>query len=268
MVKGLDVGAVSRAMVEAHRIAIAPRFRSLADDEIEEKAAGEIVTVADRAAEATLGPLLRDVVDAPVLGEEAASADPTLLDLVGEPGPVWLIDPIDGTTNFAKGSPTYAVMVALLRDGDTEAAWILQPEAGRLIVAVRGSGSTIDGVPVPRPEPASEPGDWSGVIKDRFVPESHRAALEAGAAFLGVRHHDRGCAGFEYPDLVTGQHSYLFYWRTLPWDHAPGVLVATEAGGRAVRPDGTDYRPDRPGTGLIVADATIVERVLENLLPS
>ncbi len=127
MTEEIDVDAVGRAMGEAHRLAIAPHFRSLAADDVEEKEAGEVVTVADRAAERVLGPLLREVIDAPVLGEEAAAADPSLLDLVGAPGPLWLLDPIDGTANFAVGSPTYAVMVALLRDGETEAAWILQP---------------------------------------------------------------------------------------------------------------------------------------------
>jgi len=255
-------------MGEAHRLAIAPHFRSLAADDVEEKEAGEVVTVADRAAERVLGPLLREVIDAPVLGEEAAAADPSLLDLVGAPGPLWLLDPIDGTANFAVGSPTYAVMVALLRDGETEAAWILQPHDDRLITAVRGGGATIDGRPVVVPEPPVDPASWSGVIKDRFVPEQQRVTLQARARTLGPRYQGSSCAGFEYPTLVEGGHSFLLYWRTRPWDHAPGALVAAEAGARAIRPDGTTYRADRPGAGLIVAHRAIVEEVAGLLLSS
>lgn len=268
MAEEIDVDAVGRAMGETHRVAIAPHFRSLSADDVQEKAAGEVVTVADRAAERFLGPLLRDVVDAPVLGEEAAAVDPSLLDLVGAPGPLWLIDPIDGTANFADGSPVYAVMVAFLRDGQTEAAWILQPHRARLITAVRGAGAAVDGIPVTVPEPSGDQAAWSGVVKDRFVPERHRPALEAGARTLGTRNREPSCAGFEYPTLVDGGHSFLLYWRTRPWDHAPGALVAAEAGGRAIRPDGTDYRVDRPGEGLIVAHRAIVEQVASVLLPS
>ncbi len=262
----VDTDAVGRAMAEAHREAIAPHFRSLSADDVEQKAAGELVTVADRAAERLLGPMLRDIVDAPVLGEEAAAADPALLDLAGGNGPLWLVDPIDGTANFAAGSPTYAVMVALVRDGRTDAAWILQPHQDRLITAVRGGGAAIDGVQVTMPEPGADPAEWSGVVKDRFVPEGRRPALDAGSRTLGPR-GEPSCAGFEYPNLLAGHHTFLLYWRTRPWDHAPGALVAVEAGGRAIRPDGTDYRVDRPGEGLIVAHRAIVGQLAGVLVP-
>lgn len=251
-------------MVEAHTVTIAPHFRSLSAGEIERSAAGEVVTVADRACERHLGPLLRDLVDGPILGEEAAAADPSLLDLVAAPGPVWLVDPIDGTADFAAGSPEYAVMVALLEGGVTLASWILQPEFDRLAVAVRGGGATIDGRAVTMAETDLDPTTWRGVIKDRFVPEELRATV-AGSG-LGPSHRGGNCAGVEYPALVEGQHHFLFYWRTRPWDHAPGALLATETGGRAIRPDGRDYRPDEPGDGLIVAHTRIVDAVAERLL--
>lgn len=76
------------------------------------------------------------------------------------------------------------------------------------------------------------------------VPESRRAT-------------PRGCAGLEYPDLVAGVYDFLIYWRTLSWDHAPGVLFATEAGLTATTPDGSTYTPAGTGSGLLVAHPQI-----------
>lgn len=253
-------------MAEAHAVAIAPHFRSLSAGEVERSSAGEVVTVADRACERYLGPLLRDLMDGPILGEEAAAADPSLLDLVAAPGPVWLVDPIDGTADFAAGSPEYAVMVALLDGGVTVASWILQPQVDRLAVAVKGAGTQIDGEPMTVPAPDPDPSGWRGVIKDRFVPDGLRPRI--AAAGLGASHRGGNCAGVEYPALITGQHTFLFYWRTRPWDHAPGALLVAEAGGRSVRPDGREYRADQPADGLIVAHHTIVADVAGRLLGS
>ena len=61
-----------------------------------------------------------------------------------------------------------------------------------------------------------------------------------------------GGAGIEYVDLVLGRYDLLMYWRTLPWDHAPGSLLATEAGLEAIRPDGHPYRPGEDALGLLV----------------
>lgn len=259
---------MSDLLREAHRRAIAPSFRSLADDEIEEKpglgsgpeSGPDIVTVADTACEALLADALPSIVDGPVVGEEAAAADPGLLGLIATEPAVWLVDPIDGTANFAAGSPDYAVMVALCERGRTTAAWILQPEHDVLAVAQLGGGTTVNGVPVAAQDPGGDPSTWSGVVKDRFLPPELVPTVEAGAAELGPRRSIGACAGLEYPGLLAGSVDFLFYWRTLPWDHAPGVLLATEAGLVAHRPDGRPFRPGQPGSGLVVGTEPVVER--------
>jgi hypothetical protein len=110
-------------MMEAAEGAILPHLRALAADEIEEKSPGELVTVADREAEAILAAGLAPLLPGSrVLGEEACSADPRLLDRLAE-GTAWLVDPLDGTANFAAGRPVFAVTVALLRDGETQVGW-------------------------------------------------------------------------------------------------------------------------------------------------
>jgi fructose-1,6-bisphosphatase/inositol monophosphatase family enzyme len=61
------------------------------------------------------------------------------------------------------------------------------------------------------------------------------------------------CAGFEYPAVASAEEHFAVFWRTLPWDHAPGALVLAEAGGHVARLDGRPYRPAEKGAGLLVA---------------
>src|SRR5689334_15279464 len=100
-------------MRETSATVLEPHFAALADLDVREKTPGEVVTAADEEAEAFLAPRLRAIVDVPVVGEEGCAADPALRNaLTGERA--WLVDPLDGTANFASGSAEWAVMVALI----------------------------------------------------------------------------------------------------------------------------------------------------------
>lgn len=99
----MDLEAVARAIRHAESEEIAPRFRRLRDGDVEEKSPGEVVTAADRGCEELLTSLLRDIRDIPVVGEEAAATDPELVERIATSREVWLVDPLDGTANFAAG---------------------------------------------------------------------------------------------------------------------------------------------------------------------
>ena len=262
----MDFAAVASAIRNAHELTVAPYFGALQSNEVEEKSPGELVTIADRACEEELGQLLHDIVDAPVIGEEAAAVDPTIVDKISTAPSVWLVDPIDGTSNFAAGRPEYAVMVAYVEHGTTTASWIFQPEFDRLAIAARGAGATVNDVAVEAPAPSADPMNWHGVVKGRFLPPGIKATVAGTTALLGEGHEGENCAGFEYPALLGGDHSFLFYWRTLPWDHAPGVLLAEESGCHALRPSGRAYSLTDEGQGLLVAHRSIAESVLRTLL--
>ena len=249
---------MAAAIRHAHAETVAPKFRSLLVGDIDEKSPGEVVTVADRACEELLGPLLRDIVDAPIVGEESASSSPDLVDLVADAPSCWLVDPIDGTSNFAAGSPEYAVMVGFVESGRVTASWIFQPEFEVMAVAALGAGATRNGRPVRCQAPASDSSRWRPVIKDRFLPPAVEETVRVGSAAMGPRHDGANCAGIEYPALVGGEHTLLLYWRTLPWDHGPGVLYATEAGCEAWRPNGERFSVRDPGDGLIVGHREIM----------
>ena len=127
----LRVGEIIRAVAAAE---ILPRYEKLERHEINEKHAGEIVTAADIASEAKLIAALTDLLPGSVVvGEEGFAADPTIIEHLSRDAAVWIIDPLDGTRNFAEGRPTFAVIIALVVRGETQAGWIYDPVADDLI---------------------------------------------------------------------------------------------------------------------------------------
>lgn len=246
-----EVGELVR---EAARTAVRPMFRRLADDDISEKAPGEVVTVADRHAEKILTEgLLRLLPGSAVVGEEGAADDPAVLDRLRSTGDVWVVDPLDGTSNFAAGRTPFAVMVALLRGGAPVASWILDVMADELAVAELGAGAYLDGVRVTTRTDAPGPAGLSGAVMSRFLPPALRGPAELAAPQFGKVSPGLHCAGREYPDIVADVQQFVLFWRTLPWDHAPGALFVREAGGVARRFDGADYQPTDDRRGLLVA---------------
>jgi len=221
----------------------------------EEKAPGEWVTVADRAAEEFLTPRLAALVPGSVVvGEERAAADPAILGHLGAAGTAWLLDPVDGTANFAAGTGPFAMMAALLRQGEIIASWILDPLSGRLAAAQRGAGAWIDGQRITASQTASPDAELRGAVLRRFLPREVTTRVAAAEARFKELSAGSGCAGADYPAIVTGERDFTLYWRALPWDHAPGALLAAESGATARRPDGSPYRPaDHARPGLLVA---------------
>lgn len=249
----MDIDAVTGILREAASTAIVPRFQALADGDVSEKSPGEVVTVADREAEELISLRLRGLVDAPVVGEEAASADPGLVRALVEAPVAWLVDPLDGTANFVAGRPEYAVMAALVRGGVTVAAWILRPVSGTVYVAERGSGAWRDGSRVVRKPAPSDVSSLRGVALTRFLSPQDRAHVEASSPLFASVGPGSRCAGVDYPLLVDGELDFALFHRTLPWDHAPGALLLAEAGGVSRRPDASLYAPGDDRVGLLNA---------------
>ena len=237
---------------------VMPSFRSLRPEDIHSKDTpgdpADLVTIVDKAAERYLIDALSDVVPgAAFIGEEAAGEDPSLLTALSRQAPAWLIDPIDGTKNFAHGSVDFGVMLALVESGRTRASWIAVPAAepaGYTVVAERGGGTWIDGA---RAAPVRAMPSTRGTIHTRMMPaEKARAVLEA----LRGKYESRpssGAAATEYAAIIRGDKDFVIYYRLLPWDHAPGALAVTEAGGAAVHLTGDPYSPLSPNQVTIVA---------------
>lgn len=246
---------------------VLPRYQRLTQDEIQEKGPGDLVTIADREAERLLTARLTDLVPGSVVvGEEAVSADPSLMSHLTREPQVWVVDPLDGTANFAAGRRPFAMMVALLRDGQTVASWILDPVDGVLASAERGGGAYLGGERVVFEPGSREPGDLRGPVFGKYIPPDVRTLIAKGAASVGEVLRGQNCAGYEYPAIARDDQQFAVFWRMLPWDHAPGTLLISEAGGVARYFDATAYDPTSSRTGVLIARSPEVWDVLRRTL--
>lgn len=247
MIDQLSRSVLSIIQQAAER-AILPRYRTLAGHEVTAKAADDFVTIADHEAEAILADGLSHILpDATIVGEEAAHDDPAVLERLGD-ALCWIIDPLDGTNNFASGNPPFGVIVALAEKGETIGGWIYDPLARRFCHAQSTRGAFIGEERVSARESGETPpvAGISMLFMDSQRRESMKAHIAPHYRLVDIPR----CAAEQYPRLVLGQNDVSIFERTLPWDHAAGVLFLNEAGGRAARPDGSPYRVNdhaRPG---------------------
>jgi fructose-1,6-bisphosphatase/inositol monophosphatase family enzyme len=240
--------AVSDLIVQIAETCIVPRHRALAAAEVMFKSRNEVVTAVDGEVEERLIAALTALdPDARMVGEESVEAGTATLEDLGT-GRLWLIDPLDGTANFASGEGPFGVMVALVVSGSTRAAWLYEPLRRTLSTAVAGRGSFVNGERVAVRGPAGRP---VAAIAGQFMPADLRERLAATAsADMDLRPIPR-CAAAHYPMLVSGEHDVAIFQRTLPWDHAAGALFLTEAGGSVSRWDGGPFTPAAPGVGIV-----------------
>lgn len=237
------ISDVGRAIRDVGRREILPRFGALSAGDISEKAPGDLVTIADRAAERELGALLRGFVSGSiVVGEEAVAEDPAVLDVLAGPAPVWIVDPIDGTANFVAGSARFSTLVALAQNGRLLASWTYLPVFGRLATASAGGGAFLDGAPLKvRP--------WRGGLENLpvLVPVPVWYSAETRARINGLSRTPvllsyLDTSGVEYIEVAAGRRAAMVITWENVWDHAAGLLLVTEAGGVAVNRDGAGFR--------------------------
>jgi fructose-1,6-bisphosphatase/inositol monophosphatase family enzyme len=250
---------VASLLREASRAEILPRFRRLAQGAVRTKSGPlDLVTDADEAAERIIeAGLLRMFPGCVVVGEEAAAADPAVMDRLADADLAFVVDPVDGTANFAAGLPLFACMAAAVVKGEVVGAWIHDPLGDDTAIALRGEGAWIadpDGRAMAdlRVAAAVPLGQMVGAISWGYLPMPLRAQVTARlprfAGVVGYR-----CAAHEYRWAAGGHGHVLFYNRLMPWDHLPGWLLHREAGGFSARFDGSAYAPTHRDGGLICA---------------
>ena len=217
--------------------AILPRYQKLATHEVTPKLADDVVTIADQESEEMLAEGLARIADLPVVGEEASFADPSVQDRLA--GDCWIVDPLDGTRNFASGKPPFGILIALASGGEAHTGWIYDCLTDRFCVAHRGKGAFVNGEKITaRPTGETPPVAAVSLI---FMDSARREAIRTAIAdytLVDVPY----CAAEQYPRLALGVNDVSIFERTLAWDHAAGVLWLNEAGGKAARYDGRPYR--------------------------
>ena len=262
--------AVHALMRETSERAIIARWQRLAAHEVDAKsqigALPDVVTVADREAEAMLVEGLATLLpEAELVAEEASYADPRLFDLLGSEL-CWIVDPLDGTNNFAAGKPPFGILIALAQGGEAIRGWIYDCLSGRFCHAARGEGAFVNDERITARETGLHPPVAANSLL--YLEAGKRAAVSAAVAPHYTLVDIPRCAAEQYPRLVLGENDVAIFERTMPWDHAAGALFVSEAGGKVARRDGAAYRVDdyaRPG--LIGAASTRLWNELAARLP-
>jgi fructose-1,6-bisphosphatase/inositol monophosphatase family enzyme len=253
-----QLGDVAALLAEAARQEILPRFRNLAEGAVRAKTGPlDLVTAADEAAEVMItAGLTRLFPGCVVVGEEATAADPSRLQALTGADLAFVVDPVDGTANFASGLTLFGVMAAAIVRGEVVASVIHDPIGNDTALALRGEGAWIEtpsgqrtDLRVAGPAPI---GEMAGNVAWRFLPEPQRSKVCANLPRLGGC-WDYRCSAHEYRMAAGGHCHFLFFNRLYPWDHAPGWLLHREAGGYSAKLDGAPYDPTRVEGGLICA---------------
>lgn len=235
-----------------------PRFRKIDPADFRQKSSAiDLVTDADEQAEWRI----RDAVakafsGALFVGEESVARDHSLLGKIADADLAVIIDPVDGTSNFAWGVPLFGVLCAVVRNGATIAGMIYDPVVKDWFIAEKGSGA-FQHAPggVLRPLKASAPAPVSemlGISSWYLMDEPARSQTATRVAQAKATFAYR-CAAHEYRLICAGHCHFAHYWKLMPWDHAAGLLIHAEAGGYSACFDGTPYSATRHSGGVIAA---------------
>jgi fructose-1,6-bisphosphatase/inositol monophosphatase family enzyme len=248
--------ALDQLLRAAARMEIMPRFRKLGEGDVRTKSGPhDLVTVADEAAEAMITRSLgRIYPGCLVVGEEAAAHDPALLEQLADAELAFVVDPIDGTSNFTAGLPLFGCMAAVVIRGEVVAAIIHDPVMDTSSIAVRGEGAweqaadgTREDLRVAAPVPVA---DMTGAASWRYLPPDLRHVVVRNLDKV-AQIWDFRCAAHQHRMTAAGKSHFLMFYRLMPWDHLPGCLIHAEAGGYSARFDGSPYVPGVIDGGLL-----------------
>lgn len=245
---------------QAARDEIMPRFRRLNDGAIRTKSApDDLVTDADLASEDVITKGAHHILPgALVVGEEAVVSDPALLDGISDAELSVIIDPIDGTWNFANGLATFGVILAVAHRGETIFGLLYDPVMDDWIMASKGEGAlyvSADGSSKSLRTSMTRPLDASSGLIPLFLFSRDRIDHLASQYSSFGRISSLNCSCHEYRLLAQGKADFILNCGMNPWDHAAGVLITQEAMGVASLFDGSDYTPSKNKGPFLVANS-------------
>jgi myo-inositol-1(or 4)-monophosphatase len=226
----------------------------------EVKSRADFVTDVDRAAEHAITEVVASRhKDGRILGEELSPA------LQDRSGLTFVVDPLDGTTNFLHGVPWYAVSIAALVDGELTAGVVLDVANGELFTATAGGGARLNGQPI-TVSPITDPGRAligtgfpfkDGTHVDEYLRMLPRIMQETA----GIRRP--GSASLDLAAVACGRFEAFWELKLAPWDIAAGLLLIREAGGIATDLSGQPCPVDH--TALVAGNAAMHAWLLERV---
>jgi myo-inositol-1(or 4)-monophosphatase len=247
----LNSQLVSEMMAAARKAALAAGqvIREQVDEprHVEEKGPRDLVTETDRLAQdAALEIITARFPDHTILAEEDTSNH--TIDESGRwtipPGLVWMVDPLDGTTNFTTGLPFSCVSIGVAFDGVLTVGAIYDPYRNELFTAAKGQGASVNGLPLPKLAPipllrSVVSLDWARAPHVRHRALNSVAALAAHCQTVRAL----GSAALAQAYVACGRVQLYFNYGLQPWDVAAGALLITEVGGGLVTPEGLRWAP-------------------------
>jgi myo-inositol-1(or 4)-monophosphatase len=227
---------------------------------VRHKGAVDLVTEVDLACEAAIRDILSAAApDIPILGEESADLSAPV------PATCWIVDPLDGTTNFVHGFPAYGVSIALRVDGRLELGCVYDPSRRELFTAVRDGGARCNDEPIRVSGVAAL--DDSLLVSGFPYDRRERAAfyLSFFQAFMeraqGLRRV--GAAALDLCWLAAGRVDGFWEFGLKPWDIAAGALIIREAGGRVTDLSGGVL--ELSGARILATNGHIHQRMIETI---
>jgi myo-inositol-1(or 4)-monophosphatase len=214
------------------------------------KGRGNIVTDVDTQVERAIFDVLgREFPAMGLLGEESEGVSP-------DSGYVWIVDPIDGTRNYASGIPFFSVVVGLVLDGEVLAGVNYDPMRQEMFHAVRGGGAFLNGEPIHVSEKTRIADGILGMdlsYNDEGASNGLNVILSLWPGMQTARIMGSSALGISY--AAAGRHDLYFHHQLEPWDQVAGLLLVEEAGG--IITDRTGKRAGLYSDGLIASNAVL-----------
>ncbi|GAA5185613.1 inositol monophosphatase family protein [Niveibacterium umoris] len=205
------------------------------------KSDGSSLTEADGATQRALAERLVELIEAPILGEEMSSEQQRAIWEQGAKG-LWVIDPIDGTTNFANGIPIFGLSVGFLVDGHTEFGVVYNPIADEAFYAARGAGAWLNGQRLPLRQPPTTLAASVAGADFKRIPPALAAHLAVNPPCYSLRNF--GSSALEWCFVAAGRLDVYVHGGQMLWDYAAGRLLVEESGGASSALDGGPIRAD------------------------
>ncbi|KPC52018.1 Inositol-1-monophosphatase [Amantichitinum ursilacus] len=203
---------------------VMPRFLNVASGR---KQDGSLFTEADLSSQAALVKALPELAPHPVLGEEMTTHEQ--LDLLNHHRDgLWVVDPIDGTTNFVHGLPFFAISIALMREGKSVLGVVYMPVTDECFSAAAGHGAWLNGKPLPLTSPDIVSGDGIALVDTKYLTGRLPARVVTVAPFSS--HRNFGASTVDWCYLAAGKVDMMLHGSQKLWDYAAGALIAEEAG--------------------------------------
>lgn len=265
------IGALIEAVRDAARLEVMPRFRHLAATDIQTKQGpDDLVTVADKAAEALITSRVRTIMPvAAIVGEEAVADNPDLLSAIDDAEWCVIIDPIDGTANYAHGIAVFGIILAVTYRGQTVFGLLYDPVMDDWVMATAGGGAFFcrpDSPPRALSQlpslPISEANGY--VALWLFEKDQQAEILSRYPRFSRVS--CLRCSCHEYRQMALGFAHFVVSPSPRPWDHAAGVLIMRELGGAGSVGKEDDYRASDINARALVAGMASVQTEVRELL--